>query len=365
MSVTYTPRSKTRWLVTVRRADGQRAYKTVRSEREARDLATVYHGQELQGIDVVAALQRTRAKAEAPTAPLIKDAIPARISELVADGTLRHSSARNYRSRFRKWVEPAIGAIPVDRVTTEDLGAIITHVKTAGAVSAIKHILNPLRAYYRLHDDLPNPTLNVAKYIGRALRREPKPVVVFTRAEQDKILGALGPADRLFVLVSFETGLRWNEVAALAPADIDVEQRILTVRRGISARTVDAPKTASSRRPVPASPVLLRALQAHLATLPKDAAFVFPNTVGRHAHYADFHARWQAALAAASVPYRVFHTCRHSFTTRMRDAGVKLEIVSKWLGHSKPSITLDVYSHVTAEGWADAVRLKDRAAVTA
>ena len=307
-------------------------------------------------------MKQTRAKAEAPAYPLVKDAIPERIRELVATGKLRRSSEVNYLSRFRKWVQPAIGAKRVDQVTREDLGAIITTVQKAGAVSAIKHILNPLRSYYRLHRELTNPALDLRDYLDGGSRAPKKVVEVFTRAEQDKILAALGSTDRLFTEVAFDTGCRWNEVAGFFKTDLDAEQRVLHVRRGVNRfGELTEPKTPGSLRPVPVSKVLVTRLQAHIATLPADGALLFPSAVGTPRSYPRFHERWKKALEAAGVRRRGFHTCRHSFTTRMRDTGVKLETVSKWLGHSKPSITLDVYSHVTAEGWADAVRLKDTA----
>jgi integrase len=363
MSVSYRPLSKTRWLIRVyRSSDGQSAYRTVRTQKEAMRLQGIYVGDELKGVDVVAALKRTRQKVEHP---LVRDAIPAWITTLVEQGELCEGSAVNYHSRFRKWVAPAIGAKTVDQVTEGDLGAIIETVKAAGAVSAIKHCLNPMRSFYRRyrkdHPGIVNPTLDLRDYIGRAQRRERKSVKIFTHDEQDKIMAVLGRFWALFTLVAFETGLRWNEVAALCRDAIDFERRLITVQRGVSLRRLkERPKTPGSRREVPVSPVLLRALQAHLETVPAGCELVFPNSKGKVQHYGSFHERWKKVLKAAGVRHRGFHPTRHSFTTRMRDIGVKLEIVSKWLGHSSVAITADVYSHIDATSQAEAVRLKDR-----
>src|SRR5262249_12267623 len=43
------------------------------------------------------------------------------------------------------------------------------------------------------------------------------------------------------------------------------------------------------------------------------------------------------------------HTFRHYFSITMLRAGVPIEVVSKWLGHSSPLITARHYSHANAD----------------
>ena len=50
-------------------------------------------------------------------------------------------------------------------------------------------------------------------------------------------------------------------------------------------------------------------------------------------------------LEAAGLPRIRFHDMRHTAATQMLANGVDLLTVSKRLGHSKPSITLDIYAH--------------------
>jgi integrase len=37
------------------------------------------------------------------------------------------------------------------------------------------------------------------------------------------------------------------------------------------------------------------------------------------------------------------HDARHTFISLALLAGVPLQVVSRWAGHSKPSITMDIY----------------------
>ena len=43
------------------------------------------------------------------------------------------------------------------------------------------------------------------------------------------------------------------------------------------------------------------------------------------------------------------HTLRHTFTTRMCEAGVNVKVIQDILGHQDISITLNIYADVTKE----------------
>jgi integrase len=46
------------------------------------------------------------------------------------------------------------------------------------------------------------------------------------------------------------------------------------------------------------------------------------------------------------MPDVTFHALRHTHASQLIDAGVDIVTISKRLGHSKPDITLRVYSHL-------------------
>lgn len=53
-------------------------------------------------------------------------------------------------------------------------------------------------------------------------------------------------------------------------------------------------------------------------------------------------------MKRAGLPMMRFHDLRHSAATLLLGMGVHPKVVSEMLGHAQVSITLDVYSHVTA-----------------
>ena len=64
-------------------------------------------------------------------------------------------------------------------------------------------------------------------------------------------------------------------------------------------------------------------------------------------------------LRLAGLPKIRFHDLRHTAASLMLNHGIPVIVVSKILGHSKPSITLDIYGHLYTEMQGEASRLMD------
>ena len=63
------------------------------------------------------------------------------------------------------------------------------------------------------------------------------------------------------------------------------------------------------------------------------------------------------AKNAVLLPHFSCHILRHTFTTRMCEAGVNVKVIQETLGHSDVSTTLNIYADMTKElqqsGFAD------------
>lgn len=49
------------------------------------------------------------------------------------------------------------------------------------------------------------------------------------------------------------------------------------------------------------------------------------------------------------LPHFSCHTLRHTFTTRMCEAGVNVKVIQDTLGHADIATTLNIYADVTKE----------------
>lgn len=88
---------------------------------------------------------------------------------------------------------------------------------------------------------------------------------------------------------------------------------------------------------------------------------VFTNTVGNPVSVSNFRKRYYHKMlgtAGVSKDYTI-HSMRHTHATLLLKHGVNLNVVSQRLGHSSPSVTLNIYAHVlddmettAAEAWS-------------
>ena len=170
---------------------------------------------------------------------------------------------------------------------------------------------------------------------------------------------------RATVLVAAWSGLRQGEVLGLRthrldllgrrddrgrrqPPSVYVAEQLQTLS---GPPVLVTPKTKRSERRVPIPGVLVDSLAAHLAAFPAGPeGFVFTNTAGRPLRRNSFGETWSKAVAAAGLPKGTrFHDLRHSYASLLIEAGESVTVVSKRLGHSSATETLDTYSHL----WPD------------
>ena len=72
---------------------------------------------------------------------------------------------------------------------------------------------------------------------------------------------------------------------------------------------------------------------------------VFPSMVGTPTGQRNLHKFFKRLLKKAGLQDIRFHDLRHTAATLMLMNGIPVIIVSRRLGHSKPSVTLDIYGH--------------------
>ena len=132
VTATYVKRRR-RWRVLIRPAGGRRISRAVATEREAIDLVRYFNRLGLAGLDVSGALGQatTRAASPAPTCPPIREALLAFLAHQVEVGEIRASTAAAYRNRLAVWAYPLIGDVPWDRVSREQIGAILLKIRAA------------------------------------------------------------------------------------------------------------------------------------------------------------------------------------------------------------------------------------------
>lgn len=156
-----------------------------------------------------------------------------------------------------------------------------------------------------------------------------------------------------FVEVCLFAGLRLGEAAGLQLGDVNFLGRSIQVRRqvqgsSIATTSVVTPKYGSERTVyVPSE--LTASLSAHVGrySITDPDEHLFRTPVGHLFQRNNAGEEWRGIRKRAGLPDSMtLHTLRHTFASNLIASGCDVVTVQRALGHSQPSITLNVYSHL-------------------
>lgn len=156
----------------------------------------------------------------------------------------------------------------------------------------------------------------------------------------------------LGLLICLCTGIRQGEVIGLQWKDIDIDGRVIHVRRTVQRlyggekggeRIVGLPKTYTSVRDVPITGRLYRILRAYRRMMHPDFYIVSNSTVP--AETRSYRAYYGRLTKKLGLPQVRFHGLRHSFATRCVESGCDYKTLSAILGHASIRTTMDLYVH--------------------
>ena len=154
-------------------------------------------------------------------------------------------------------------------------------------------------------------------------------------------------------------GLPWDAVD-LDDAEVHVRQVVVELSGRLDLRPY--PKTRAGWRTVPMPGFVVAALRAHLGDR-QPVGLAFGTKTGTPLRRSNFRRQaWAPAVERSGLPAGLrFHDLRHSYASSALAAGVPIEVLSKRLGHSRISITQDVYVHTSERQDRDAANLAARA----
>lgn len=164
-------------------------------------------------------------------------------------------------------------------------------------------------------------------------------------------------------------GLRRGEAVALEWGNVNFQSNQIEISQALSyvpgkGVLTKAPKTQSGRRVLSMPPQLMDILKALKAAQNEtrlqagdcwiqtdrlftqdDGTCIHPDTVTKW---------WKGFLEGHGLPYKTFHALRHTNATLLIGNGQDPQTVSKRLGHSMVSTTLDIYTHAIEQNDRDA-----------
>lgn len=267
---------------------------------------------------------------------------------------IKESTFANYVMKANKHILPYFGEYSVELLNSEMIAAFIDSKINEGLsnryVSDIVILLKTVLKYAVKHYHIKNPIDDIE------LPKKKKPeIVIFDESEQMKLMDYISENHNYSTLgtaLSMTTGIRIGELCALQWKDIDLEKRILTVRKTMqriqcpnnlskTKLVISDPKSQSSMRKIPIPDCMVKFLNEFKA---ESDSYVLTGTK-RPVEPRTMQYRFHTILNNAKLPSIHFHALRHIFASSCIALGFDVKALSELLGHSSVDITLNRYVH--------------------
>lgn len=310
---------------------------------------------------------------------------------------LKDNTFENYKYMFNTFTRPIIGERKISSVKKSDIKRYYNYLAdernlkpaTIDSIHTVLHQIFDMA----VDDDFirNNPTNNVLRELKQARTFQTEKRRALTRPEQDLFLEYLKQTPKeqnwypIFA-VMLGTGLRVGEVTGLRWCDIDLDEGTIDVNhtlvyydhRSSEGKkgcyfNVNTTKTPASVRQVPMLDFVKEAflmekerqemLDLHCeVTIDGYSDFIFINRFGQTQHQSTLNKAIRRIIRDCNdgqftksdnpqvlLPHFSCHSLRHTFTTRMCEAGVNVKVIQDALGHKDISTTLNIYTDVTKE----------------
>ena len=153
---------------------------------------------------------------------------------------------------------------------------------------------------------------------------------------------------RTFLLIALHTGMRRGEIIGLLWEDIDFEKKVIHVRHNAiikeKATTISSDlKTKAGKRDIPLSEELEQWLTDRERNTHSKYVFAMKNH--KPMTLSSYKSMWRHIEKELPDAHVSAHILRHTYITRMFEAGLDIKEVQYLAGHSTVDMTLRVYTH--------------------
>ena len=310
---------------------------------------------------------------------------------------IKDNTFENYKYLYTMFVQDHLGRLIISNVKKSDVKKFYNYLTDerklkASTIEGVHTVLHQVLQiavddeYIRY-----NPSDGMLNELKKThLSSSPKRKAL-TRDEQDLFLKYMRESELYFhwypiFAVLLGTGLRAGEVTGLRWSDIDLENGIIDVNHTLiyychrenSLKSgcyfnVNTPKTPESIRKVPMLDPVKEAFRLEkeyqkLLNLKCNVVidgytdFIFVNRFGNVQNYATLNKAIKRIIRDCNdaeflkssspdilLPNFSCHSLRHTFTTRLCEAGVNIKLIQSILGHKDATTTLNIYAEVTKE----------------
>lgn len=308
---------------------------------------------------------------------------------------LKDNTFSNYKYMYTQFVEPDFGKNKLVDLKRSDVRGFYNflaeerhiQVNTIDSIHTVLHQVLELGVeddYLRY-----NPSDNALKELKKARNFETKRRRALTVPEQElfeSFLSKQGQYHRwypIFIIMLY-TGMRVGEITGLRWCDIDLEDETISVNHTLvyydkrdeerCTFSINTTKTKAGDRTIPMLPkvkdafLMEKEYQEECGLRSKAVVdgyrdFIFVDRFGNVQHQGTLNKALRRIIRDCNydvldrdhsedvtiLPKFSNHSLRHTFTTRMCEAGVNIKAMQSILGHADAETTLDIYAEATKD----------------
>ena len=307
---------------------------------------------------------------------------------------LKDNTFQNYQYMYTQFVYENLGKMKVNQIKSSDVRRFYNLLADERnlKIATIDNVHTVLHQVLQLavEDDYlrSNPSDNALKELKQAHNMDTEKKRALTIEEQQVFMDFLESSRQYnhwkpIFAVMLGTGLRVGEVTGLRWEDLDFENKTISVNHTLVYYNhkengcyfnVHTPKTKAGSRIVPMTQSVEEAFEQERnyqkalgiscqVQLDGYSNFVFVNRFGNVQHQGTLNKALRRIIRdcndeilekakGASVtllPRFSCHNLRHTFATRMCEAGVNMKVVQDVLGHADIGTTMNIYTDATKE----------------
>ena len=308
---------------------------------------------------------------------------------------LKENTFSNYKYMYKMFVEPDFGKNRITDLKRSDVRGFYNflaeekHVQI-NTIDSIHTVLHQVLEIAVEDDYLRyNPSDNALKELKKAVNFEVEKRRALTVSEQEifeAFLRKKGQYHRWYPVftVMLWTGMRVGEITGLIWCDIDLEEGSINVNHTLvyfdkraeerCTFAINTTKTKAGERSIPMLPKVKEAFlmekeyQRECGVKSESVVdgyrdFIFVNRFGNVQHQGTLNKALRRIIRDCNfeildknkqndviiLPKFSNHSLRHTFTTRMCEAGVNIKAMQEILGHADAETTMDIYAEATKE----------------
>ncbi|MDM0561884.1 tyrosine-type recombinase/integrase [Clostridium perfringens] len=287
----------------------------------------------------------------------------------------RLTTQNTYRYLLEFLKKDKFGARRIDTVKISDVKAWLLELRDSGlAYSTVLFYKRALKPAFKmaLHDNCirKNP---FDFSLNSVMKNDTQSRQAMTQEQEERLLTYI-QSDVCYrkhydeIIILLRTGLRISEFCGLTVNDLDFKNRIINVDHQLIkvskiGYVVQPPKSENGIRQIPMSDEVYQAFKNILKhrKIQKELVidgykdFLFINRNGNPQVSVNYEAMFRKLIAKYNskheeqLPKITPHVMRHTFCTRLANAGMNPKALQYVMGHSNITITLNLYAHASLE----------------